>query len=143
MGFRYFLEQGRAASGFDYAKAHAQRAELVGRIRQAFRDFDVLACPSMASEAFVYDPESAYAGLNQATNSVDGMPAAFRQLSRRFTTTFDFSGYPTLSLPCGMSPDGMPLSLQLVGKPLSEALLCRAGQAYEQATEWHRQHPPG
>ena len=36
----------------------------------------------------------------------------------------------------------MPLSLQLVGHPLAEAMLCRVGHAYEQSTEWHLRHPP-
>ena len=49
---------------------------------------------------------------------------------------------PTLSVPCGLSRDGLPLSLQFVGKHLGEPLLCRIGHAYEQATEWHTLRPP-
>lgn len=59
----------------------------------------------------------------------------------RFTAPYDFNGAPTLSVPCGLSRDGLPLSLQFVGKPLGEPLLCRIGHAYEQATEWHTQQP--
>ena len=55
---------------------------------------------------------------------------------------YDFNGAPTISVPCGFSSDRLPLSLQLVGKHLSEQLLCRAGHAYEQATEWHTHRPP-
>jgi amidase len=58
-----------------------------------------------------------------------------------FTAPFDFSGQPTLSTPCGVTEDGLPLSLQLVGKHLHEGLLCRVGHAYEQATGFHRIHP--
>ena len=61
---------------------------------------------------------------------------------QRFTVPFDFNGAPTISLPCGLSSEGLPLSMQFVGKPLSEAMLCRAGHAFEQATEWHNLHPP-
>ena len=60
----------------------------------------------------------------------------------RFTAPFDFNGAPTISLPCGLSGDGLPLSLQFVGKHLAEPLLCQVGHAYEQATEWHSLHPP-
>lgn len=61
--------------------------------------------------------------------------------SDRFIAIWDYNGYPTLSLPCGFSPDGIPLSLQLVGARLSESLLCRAGHAFEQTQEFHLQHP--
>ena len=59
----------------------------------------------------------------------------------RFTAPYNFNGAPTLSVPCGLSHDGLPLSLQFVGKPLGEALLCRLGHAYDQATEWHTIKP--
>jgi amidase len=51
------------------------------------------------------------------------------------------SGSPTLSLPCGVDRNGLPLGLQLVGPHLSEALLCRAGHAFQQATGFHTAHP--
>ena len=57
------------------------------------------------------------------------------------TKLFNFSGSPTLSMPCGFAADGLPLSVQFVGRSLSEATLCRIGYAYEQVTEWHTRHP--
>ena len=60
---------------------------------------------------------------------------------QRFTVPFDYNGAPTLTLPCGLSSEGLPLSLQLAGKPLAEPLLRRLGAAYEAATEWHDLHP--
>jgi aspartyl-tRNA(Asn)/glutamyl-tRNA(Gln) amidotransferase subunit A len=44
-------------------------------------------------------------------------------------------------VPCGFSEGGLPLSLQLAGRPFDEATVLRAGHAYEQATEWHRRRP--
>ena len=58
------------------------------------------------------------------------------------TKPFNFSGSPTLSVPCGFSVEGLPFSAQFVGRALSEATLCRVGYAYEQATPWHSRHPP-
>jgi Asp-tRNA(Asn)/Glu-tRNA(Gln) amidotransferase A subunit family amidase len=55
------------------------------------------------------------------------------------TQPFNFSGSPTV--PCGSSADGLPLSVQFVGRRLSEPVLCRIGHAYEQATPWHFKHP--
>jgi amidase len=57
------------------------------------------------------------------------------------TQPFNFSGGPTLSVPCGFSADGLPLSGQFVGRRLSESVLCGVGHAYEQATRWHSKHP--
>ena len=70
-------------------------------------------------------------------------PVVDECLSRlqRFTVPFDYNGAPTLTLPCGMSSEGLPRSLQLTGKPHAEPLLCRLGAAYEAATEWHDMHP--
>jgi len=59
----------------------------------------------------------------------------------RFTIPFNVTGSPTISLPCGLSRDGRPISLQLVAAHLGEALLCRAGRAYERAAGWADRHP--
>ena len=60
---------------------------------------------------------------------------------QRFTVPFNFNGAPTLSVPCGFNRVGLPLSLQIIGHPLREDLICRVGHAYEQATEWHTMRP--
>lgn len=59
----------------------------------------------------------------------------------RHTAPFDLTGSPTISVPCGFSTEGLPLSLQLVGRYDEEGLVMQAGHAYEQATEWHKQQP--
>jgi Asp-tRNA(Asn)/Glu-tRNA(Gln) amidotransferase A subunit family amidase len=56
--------------------------------------------------------------------------------------SFDMSGHPTLTMPNGFTTNGLPLSFQFVGRQLDESLLVRAGYAYQQATDWHRRHPP-
>ena len=61
----------------------------------------------------------------------------------KFTAPFDFAGNPTITLPAGMDREGMPLSLQLIGPRAAEGLLCRAGHAFQQVTDWHTRHPPG
>ena len=60
----------------------------------------------------------------------------------RFATPFDMSGSPTITLPGGFTRKGLPLSFQLVSRHLEEALLVRAGHAYQQVTDWHHRHPP-
>lgn len=140
--FRSFLEHGAQTTGIDYARAHVVRRELAGAVRRVFHDIDILACPSVAYTGCRYDPADAYGGtLSDRGERLSGVPFACLSVSTRFTMPFNFSGQPTLSLPCGFSSDGLPLSLQLVGHPLAEGLLCRAGHAYEQSTDWHTRHP--
>lgn len=60
----------------------------------------------------------------------------------RFTAPFDMSGSPSLTLPGGATAEGLPVGFQLIGRHFDEALLLRAGYAYQQATDWHRRRPP-
>jgi amidase len=66
----------------------------------------------------------------------------FDNIQMQFTVPADFAGIPAISLPCGVSREGFPLTIQFMGKHLSEAMLCRIGHAYEEITEWHMRHPP-
>ena len=141
-GFRAFLELGRSISAAAYRNAQKQRAQWSARTAECFRDFDLLACPSLPGEAFRYDPKDAFGGPNLAAGHSDGIPSAYLAAMNRLVLPFNLNGYPALSLPCGMSPGGMPLSLQLVGRTLSEPLLIQCGTAFENETAWHLQHPP-
>jgi amidase len=130
--FRGWLERGAGVSGADYAQANALRAACVGELRVMMQGIDLFACPSTSQAAYAFPPEQAYGPM--PTNR-DPWPS-------RFTVPTDFAGLPTISLPCGLSEAGLPLSLQFVGHALSEPLLVQAGDAYERATDWHNLHPP-
>jgi amidase len=69
------------------------------------------------------------------------VPAAI-EARLRFTAPFDMSGHPTLTLPGGKTNDGLPVGFQIVGRSMEEALILRAGHAFQQATSWHRRRPP-
>ena len=130
-GFRSFLELGASIRGQDYANAHMVRERFANRFQQLFDQVDVIACASMAS----------------ATLPNDAMPpdaSSFKEPNPllAFTAPFNMSRNPTLSMPSGPGKGAPPPSLQLVGRPLGEATLIRAGAAYERATEWHTQRPP-
>jgi aspartyl-tRNA(Asn)/glutamyl-tRNA(Gln) amidotransferase subunit A len=60
----------------------------------------------------------------------------------RLTQPFNATGQPAISLPCGFDRDGLPIGLQLAGRPHDERTLCQIAHAYEQATPWHQRHPP-
>ena len=129
--FLSWLDKGAKVTGAEYAEANNLRAACTGHLRRVFEQIDILACPSVINPTQPVDPEALY----------QSKPRNFDPMRQRFTVPFNFSGAPTLSLPCGMNSEGLPLSLQFVAKHLSEPLLCQVGHAYEQATEWHRIHP--
>ena len=122
-----FIEAGRALPAFDYARALESKRRFALEVEKLFDDVDLLLCPTL--------------GIATPAASPDWGDAAVSAALVRFTMPFDLSGSPTLSLPCGFATDGMPLSLQLVGRRLDEALLLRAGRVLERETDWHERHP--
>lgn len=129
--FRSILEFGTTVSAATYAKGVITGQRVRGILDHVFSQVDVLACPSAASTAL---PTAAF------PPQIVAPPEAVAPLIG-FHAPFNFSGHPTLSLPCGVHSDGLPLSLQLVGRHGEEATIIRAGHAYEQATEWHLRRP--
>jgi aspartyl-tRNA(Asn)/glutamyl-tRNA(Gln) amidotransferase subunit A len=59
----------------------------------------------------------------------------------RLTAPLNAAGLPGLAVPCGFT-EGLPISMQLVGRPFDEATVLRAGEAYQQRTDWHTKQPP-
>jgi amidase len=132
-GMRAVLESGQRLSPVKFAEATRIRKDVSAAIDSVLDTVDCLLCPSLsnsarAKEADPYDEDSAETWGALVRNDIHCQP-------------FNFSGSPTLSVPCGFSADGLPLSVQFAGRNLSEAMLCRIGHAYEQATPWHLKHP--
>ena len=128
--FQGWLDMGARVTGADYARADNLRAACTGHLRRVFEGIDVLVCPSMSAPPHIVTPELLY-------GPKEDRPTKFQ----RFTVPFDYNGAPTLSVPCGMNSEGLPLSIQFVGKHLTEPLLCQVGHAYQRATPWHNLHP--
>jgi aspartyl-tRNA(Asn)/glutamyl-tRNA(Gln) amidotransferase subunit A len=120
------LMAGALFTAEEYVQAQRLRARLRADMHRALAEVDVLATPTTPGTApafqTVLDPDFPFARSNMAP--------------------FNMSGLPALALPCGFVPSGLPISLQLAGRPFDEATVLRAGHAYEQATEWHRRRPP-
>jgi amidase len=129
--FRSFLDYAATLRAQDYAAAHEKRLVWSGQLRAMFEHVDLFACPSMFMTAMPADLLDPYGPFLP-----DIAP------SMRFVAPFDFSGSPTLSIPCGFTDEGLPHSLQLVARHGAEPLLCRVGHAYESATDWHLRQPP-
>jgi aspartyl-tRNA(Asn)/glutamyl-tRNA(Gln) amidotransferase subunit A len=73
---------------------------------------------------------------------IDDPKALEYTYARQARAPFNVTGSPALSVPVGLSKAGLPLSMQIVGKPFSEALIYRVAHAYERATRWVERHPP-
>jgi len=117
---------GALITASEYVQAQRLRARLADAMAAVLRRVDVLATPTTPAPAPTF-----------ATVLDPGFPFA-----RSNMAPFNMSGLPALALPCGFSARGLPLSLQLAGRPFDEATVLRVGRAYEQATDWHRRRPP-
>jgi amidase len=116
---RMFLELAAATPPDEYARTHLLRLRFAGELARLFERVDVFACPTLGVRA--------PAGLSV----LDPVVAQLMGKLMRFAAPFDFSGSPTISLPCGLLSDGVPASLQLVGRHFEETTLIRAAAAYE------------
>jgi aspartyl-tRNA(Asn)/glutamyl-tRNA(Gln) amidotransferase subunit A len=112
-----------------YLRAQKVRALIARDFKEAFASqCDVIACPASPSTAFkigekAADPISMY-------------------LSDVFTIPVNLAGLPGISVPCGFDSKGLPIGLQLIGKPFDEETLFAASAAYEDATDWTKRLPP-
>jgi aspartyl-tRNA(Asn)/glutamyl-tRNA(Gln) amidotransferase subunit A len=120
------LLEGAFLSAADYITALRARAVLNEQIASFFAQVDCFATPTQARppDAFEgYDPNE----QNQRPN---------------FTNPFNLTGLPAISVPCGFTPDNLPIGLQIIAPPFEEATCFRVAYAYEQATSWHERRPP-
>jgi aspartyl-tRNA(Asn)/glutamyl-tRNA(Gln) amidotransferase subunit A len=110
-----------------YKKAQQVRTLIRRDFEEAFQQVDVLVAPTAPTPAFkigekIDDPLQMY-------------------LSDVFTITINLAGIPALSLPCGFSSAGLPIGLQIIGKPFAEETILRVAHAFEQQTAYHRRKP--
>jgi amidase len=130
--FRNFLEQSDQVSGADYVKATMARRRISQMIKDRFQNVDLLLCPTIGMVPMKLD--------GAAPEEVITPEVGNDLLS--LTSPFSLSGSPAIAVPCGFSRDGLPISLQLIGRHDEESLLLRAAYAYEETTEWHKKLPP-
>jgi amidase len=129
-GLAGLLDSARNVSALDYQKILLRRRDFAGRLAALFQGIDLLIIPAQN----IASPTLA----QMATLGQD--PAALLALMR-FTSPFDMSGSPTITLPCGFTPKRTPIALQLVSRHMEEDLLVRAGRAYQRETRWHLTFP--
>ena len=130
---RLRLEAGLFITATDYLRAQQARAQFNRQARQLLQQVDLLAGPTVPVTA----PKLLETQVQTGEQWV-GTTSALTQYNRPYNLT----GFPAISIPCGFSDTGMPIGLQLAGRPFDELTVLRAAHAYEQATDWHKRRPP-
>ena len=119
------LTLGAFVSAADYVNAVRFRRELQENLAKVMADVDLLVLPTTSGPAPRLEDVTSFS-LFETPN---------------FTIPFNVAGVPALSVCNGFSASGLPLALQIVGRPFDEARVLRAGHAYEQATSWKERRP--
>ena len=119
------IAQGEQITQETYEAALNRRPSEIAEIRQVFRDVDAFITPT---HPFVAPP---------LTVNAEGDAGV-----RQFTVPISYTGFPAISIPCGFSSTGLPIGLQIVANDFQERVLFRIAAAFEQATDFHKQHPP-
>jgi len=118
--------------GAHYVRAQQVRALVREEIDAALARRDVLLAPTTPVAAPALDERRVALG--------DG-PSDVRTALLRFTRPFNFSGHPVCALPCGFTQTGLPVGMQLVGRPFDEATVLRAADAFQRLTDFHTRRP--
>jgi aspartyl-tRNA(Asn)/glutamyl-tRNA(Gln) amidotransferase subunit A len=125
---RMNIVQGTLNSGADYVQSARIRRAAQRALSAVYSEVDLVVGPTIATAApaigATYEPK-----LTTRSDTI-------------FTGYWNAVGNPALAIPMGFSDQGLPLSLQLAGRPFEDAMVLRAGDAYQRLTDWHRQRPP-
>jgi aspartyl-tRNA(Asn)/glutamyl-tRNA(Gln) amidotransferase subunit A len=113
---------GERLASLEVQRLHQRRAELGSHMRQFMQHYDVLVTPAVAVPAFDARP-AGHTPLDPVT-MLGWTP---------FSYPFNLTQQPACTIPCGLTRDGLPIGLQLVGRMFADAVVLRAARAYEQA----------
>jgi Asp-tRNA(Asn)/Glu-tRNA(Gln) amidotransferase A subunit family amidase len=130
---RTLLEAGELYLATHYIQAQRYRALLRREFLDAFKRVDVFVCPTL--------PFTATRVRETKVIIEEGVEEEMLSAIMQFTGVPSLTGLPSLNVPCGFDPDGLPIGMQVIGRPFAEATLFRVGAAYQSATEFHTRAP--
>lgn len=121
------IEAGSRATGADYARAMSKLWKFRARMEDFFEEYDLLLLPTTAVPAY---------RIGERPREIMGHKVNKLWGASPFTASFNLSGNPAASVPCGFSSDGLPIGLQIVGRWGDELSVLRASAALEKARPW-------
>lgn len=127
------IEQGRRLSGPQVARAMRLHGALLERVRAFFERYDALVLPTSQVPPFPVE--------QQFVDEINGVQLASYLDWMRSCSWVTTMGCPVVAVPAGFTPEGLPVGLQIVGRPRGELALLSLAQAYEAATELWRRRP--
>ncbi|MBI2886899.1 MAG: amidase [Chloroflexi bacterium] len=130
---RLRLLPGLAVTGSMYLNGQRARALMTQQALALFDQVDLLISPATSIPAPLIEEESI---------TLDGRTETVSNALTRLARPFNMTGFPAISLPCGFTTGGLPVGLQIAGRPWDEATVLRAAYAYEQASPWRQRRPP-
>jgi aspartyl-tRNA(Asn)/glutamyl-tRNA(Gln) amidotransferase subunit A len=129
---RQRLMMGIVVSGLHYVRAQQVRVLARAEVDGALARRDVLLAPSTPIAATV---------VGESRTPIGDTTAEVRAALIRCTRAFNVSGHPACSLPCGFTRSGLPIGMQIIGRPFDEAGVLRAADAYQRQTDFHTRRP--
>lgn len=125
--------QGMCVSAVDYVQAQRVRRLIQQKMRAVFQEIDVMVTPSLPAAASL---------KGQTSTTIGGRTVPNRYAISHFSLPFSIADTPAVSVPCGLSPEGMPLGIQIAGRPFEEGMVLRVAAAYERVSGWGWRRPP-
>ena len=122
---RRLLEQGMAVTASNYVRAQRTRALMLTQSESALEDYNVLVCPTCSITAPKIGEERIQLPGGETLNVLAALSA--------FTAPFNATGQPAIAVPTGLWPNGLPVSIQIVGRAFDEATILKVASAYEEA----------
>jgi aspartyl-tRNA(Asn)/glutamyl-tRNA(Gln) amidotransferase subunit A len=134
VGTRTRLAAGCLIPATIYHRAMRARALVRQEVLDAFKGCDALLAPTN------FNPPGLNEAVREKVESADDMDT--RVLMRRISCyPFSMANVPAIAVPMGYTRAGLPVSLQIAGKPFDESMVFRVAHAHERATAWHKRHP--
>ncbi len=119
------LREGAFISAADYIQAQRARTTITDQIQTILTEHDAILSPTTPG------PGEAF----------DDFGKEVRYSVPSFTIPGNLTGLPAISVPCGFTPEGLPIGLQIAGRAFDEASILRIAHAFEEATPWNERHP--
>jgi aspartyl-tRNA(Asn)/glutamyl-tRNA(Gln) amidotransferase subunit A len=129
---RGLLKTGIFITATQYVKAQRVRSIVLTEFLKAFELVDVLLTPGLPIVA----PE-----IEQDSVTIEGKRETVRSALTRLMRPYNLAGIPAIVLPCGFSKSGLPVALQIAGRPFEEGTILAVAQAYEKYNPWHERRP--